>query len=959
MSLPTDLRSVSIMASAQFQYLVDRFDAEARVAEGLCTLHPAQAAAWQPLIATARATVSRAAGTGNLDALQSAVNAAEAGLAPLAAVAKSYTIHCVGHAHIDMNWMWSWPETVSVTNDSFMTVLRLMEEFPDFKFSQSQASVYAIIERHHPAMLARIAERVREGRWEVTASHWVEGDKNIAGGESLCRHLLYTRQYMQQLFGLSPEEVTIDWSPDTFGHAATVPSYLVRGGVKYLYLHRPGLYTSRKLQLFWWQAPDGAKVLVRNDMRMGYNGQISSGFVDPFLDYCRDTGAQDYMFVYGVGDHGGGPTRRDLRTAVDMAGWPIFPAVRFSTAMAYYQKVEALGEALPTLSEELNTEFTGCYTTETLIKKSNRFAEARLQDAEIAAVLAARAAGYAYPTALFTEGWRDTLFSHFHDILPGSGVHDTRTYTHGLYQKTMAATGQIEMQALRALAAQVDTSAAAGGEPPVLPPNAHWNGLGAGPGYNSADGQFCQSDLLGAGNRPVLLFNPTAAPREEVITATLWDRATGVDPRKLWERPYRAIGPDGVAVAAQVAYGANYWGHDYAVIVFPASIPALGYARYIIAEGHDGVVPAAAAAWHISHNHHCTSAPIAGLENSLLRLEIDQTTGGIRSLVEKASGVEIIHDAPALEYAVEQPHGMSAWSIGSTGTKEYPLVREIRHTSEGPHKATLDVVLRIHESDFTITYELHANDPRLYLHIKGTWFQRGTRETGVPSLSLALPLQLSDAKGRYEIPFGAIDRTLNQGEEVPALQWAQVTGEANGQPAGCLLLNDTKHGHSLNGNTLRLTLIRSSYEPDNLPEIGQHEIHLVVQPFSGEMPIADATRAARELNQGIRIVNTDVHEGKLPAQAQFVTLAQDNLILSALKQAEDGEGLIIRVYETAGQATTANISICELLGAVASVQEVDLLERPVAKSHAGKQGNTVSVSVPALGIASVRVVFAN
>ena len=167
---------------------------------------------------------------------------AESLLAPLGAAAKSYTIYCAGHAHIDMNWMWSWPETVGVTIDSFTTVLRLMEEFPQFIFGQSQASVYRIVEEHRPDMLERIAARVREGRWEVTASHWVEGDKNIASGESLCRHLLYTRRYMQELFGLTPEDVQIDWSPDTFGHAHTVPSYLARGGVRYYYHHRPGVH---------------------------------------------------------------------------------------------------------------------------------------------------------------------------------------------------------------------------------------------------------------------------------------------------------------------------------------------------------------------------------------------------------------------------------------------------------------------------------------------------------------------------------------------------------------------------------------------------------------------------------------------------------------------------------------------------------------------------------------------
>ena len=154
-------------------------------------------------------------------------------------MAKTYTVHNVGHAHIDMNWMWPWPETVAVTNDTFTTVLRLMDEFPDFRFTQSQASVYEIARRYNPALFERIKARVAEGRWEVAASQWVEGDKNLASGEAIARHLLYTRRFMEEQLGLKPEDVPIDFEPDTFGHAHTIPTLVSRGGVTPL-LHVPG-----------------------------------------------------------------------------------------------------------------------------------------------------------------------------------------------------------------------------------------------------------------------------------------------------------------------------------------------------------------------------------------------------------------------------------------------------------------------------------------------------------------------------------------------------------------------------------------------------------------------------------------------------------------------------------------------------------------------------------------------
>jgi alpha-mannosidase len=232
--------------------------------------------------------------------LTAAVQEAESVLEPVGRAAKQYRIHCVGHGHIDMNWMWSWPETVSVTHDTFASVLSLMEQYPDLTFSQSQASVYALIERYHPEMFAAIQQRVKEGRWEITAAHWVEGDKNIASGESICRHLLYTRRYMQEKFGLSPEDLPVDWEPDTFGHAVSVPTILAQGAVKYYYSCRQGggfdhlRIGGERPRLFWWQAPDGSRVLVNRESTW-YNSYVNIGdnIALPLVGFVQETGLHD------------------------------------------------------------------------------------------------------------------------------------------------------------------------------------------------------------------------------------------------------------------------------------------------------------------------------------------------------------------------------------------------------------------------------------------------------------------------------------------------------------------------------------------------------------------------------------------------------------------------------------------------------------------------------------------
>ncbi len=739
--------------------LFERINSELDFVEKLAQLNPEKAEEWRALAGQAAAKVTEAA-AGNCQAdLEQAIAQAEVLLAPVGEVAKSYEVYCIGHAHIDMNWMWSWPETVAVANDSFSTVLKLMEEYPDFVFSQSQASTYRIIEEHNPAMLEQIKQRVKEGRWEITASHWVEGDKNIASAESLCRHLLYTREYMAKLFDLAPEDVPVDWAPDTFGHAHTMPTYLVRGGVKYVYLHRPGGEGPKRPRAFWWQGPDGSRVLVKNDMECGYNGAISPGSVQIMFNFCQETGLKFGLYVYGVGDHGGGPTRRDILRGYDMNTWPIYPTFKFATLKSFLERLEAEGGAtLPTLDCELNFEFTGCYTTQTLVKKANRLAEARLQDAEFAATAAWGALGLEYRNCKFIEGWRDTLFSHFHDILPGSGVHDTRTYTHGLFQKTMAMTSQEETQSLRALAAAIDTSGFGKWELPASPSFRLRTSLGSGVGMGAQDGGLSQAEQsAGSGNRPFVLFNPTDVERDEVVVATVWDNAWSWRHHELRHMQFSVRTPGGELLPAQTIDTGSYWGHDFVKLAFPAKVGKWGYAVYSIEE--HGAPGSEASLCQLGINHHCGYSMYErspeGLENEFIRLEIDTETGGIKSLVEKASGATIISackPALPLEYGVERPHGMTAWLVDHTGGWEAPELLMITRKLSGPYKASVDVRLRIHESEFTLTYEVRKGDPNLYLDLNGTWFERGTPATGVPVLRLALAARAVRGAGELRDP---------------------------------------------------------------------------------------------------------------------------------------------------------------------------------------------------------------
>ena len=239
---------------------------------------------------------------------------AEDALLPISSAAKEYEILCAAHAHIDMNWMWTWHETVGAALATFRTMLDLMREYPHFTFSQSQASVYRIVEEYDPEMMKEIQERIREGRWEVTATAWVETDKNMPSTESLLRHIRETRDYLKDVWGVPAKALEIDFSPDTFGHSANVPEIDSYGAVKYLY-HCRGL--DEEHVLYRWRGISGKEVLAYREpywYNSGITPDIGCGLLDR-LKKCA--GLKTGLIVYGVGDHGGGPTRRDVERILD------------------------------------------------------------------------------------------------------------------------------------------------------------------------------------------------------------------------------------------------------------------------------------------------------------------------------------------------------------------------------------------------------------------------------------------------------------------------------------------------------------------------------------------------------------------------------------------------------------------------------------------------------------------
>ena len=427
---------------------------------------------------------------------------AEKSLSCFADEAKGFTVDCIGHAHIDMNWMWGINETVSIVLDTFRTMLRLMEEYPEFTFAQSQASTYYIVEKFEPEMIGEIKKRVHEGRWEVTASSWTEFDKNMTGGESHLRQYGMASAYMCKLLEIDPEMLSVGFEPDTFGHNERLPDILNMSGIRYYY-HCRGKVDHN---LYRWRGPQGGQVIVfreptwylgpsvtpLNDASKGTLKTLEMDMVREISQMYRDYGVRRTLQVYGVGDHGGGPTRIDIEGLRDLATWPCYPKVIFSTIRDFFEAVSEHSPELPLVTGEINAIFPGCYTSQSEIKRGNHESEKMLYEAELFSSLEAlfQLGSRQEHENPLEKAWQDLLFNQFHDILPGSCTTNSKAYSLGLYQSILAEANTVRTHGLRAIAQAIDTSDI------VIGSGMGQRSVGAGVGYQINEYKTSRSEVL-------------------------------------------------------------------------------------------------------------------------------------------------------------------------------------------------------------------------------------------------------------------------------------------------------------------------------------------------------------------------------------------------------------------------------------------------------------------------------
>lgn len=851
----------------------------------------------------------------------SSLEAARQRLASLKPLLEQATFHLTGNSHIDAAWLWPASETVDVVKRTFSTALQLMNEYPDYTYTQSAAAYNEWMATKYPAINNEIKKRIQEGRWEIVGGMWVEPDLNMPDGESQVRSLLVGKRWLKKEYGV---DVRIGWNPDSFGYNWQLPQIYKRSGMDYFVTQKMTWNDTNQLpfKLFWWQSPDGSKVLTYFPQGYG-NNNLNPLRLSADLAKARERapGMEEMMDLYGVGDHGGGPTRAVLDQGDHWAkDSMIAPKMEFGTAQNYFSSVEKklssnspvwdyasiakgykppVPEAgkisIPTWNSEMYLEYhRGVFTTQAQHKRNMRESEEQTLNAEKYASLA-WLGGQAYPDDQLTNAWKKITFNDFHDLAAGSGIGVIYKEAQGEFDQVRLETAEISRNSLHTLASNINTKA--------------------------------------AGEVPVLIFNPLAWSRSGPVAVSVQLSSASSNGISLLDEHNKVV-PSKV-LSSDEKTGA------YQLLVQAEDVPSLGY-KVLHAVAGEKPFP--------------SDLKVSGttMENDLLRVEVDPKTGCIRSLYNKQTKFESLAPGACgnqLQTFHDLPTRYDAWNI-DPGTFDHmtPIdqVDSVEVIEKGPLRAAIRVTRTWQSSKFVQEIELSAHSDLVNVVNDIDW-----HETHV-LLKAAFPLAASDAMATYEIPYGTIERPTTRNNswekarfEVPALRWADLGDSKH----GFSLINEAKYGYDAEGNTLRLTLLRSPTAPDPDADRGHQHFSYALYPHAGSWKQALTERRGYEYNYRLRAQQVSAHAGSLPLEHSYIAVAPENVVLTAVKKAEDENSLIFRVFEWAGKSSDVTFTVPP--GAT-SATETNLMEKATG-SPLTVSGDKVTAQISPYQILTVRV----
>jgi alpha-mannosidase len=801
-----------------------------------------------------------------------------------------------GHAHLDVAWLWTLGQTRRKAERTFYTATTLMDQFPEYHFTQSQPQLYDYLRNDDPDLFEAIKKRVAEGRWEPIGGMWVEADCNVSGAESLARQFLLGRTFFREHFGAEAESPVL-WLPDVFGYCWALPQLIKHAGLQYFMTIKIGWnqYNRLPYDSFWWRGLDGTRVLTHfsttpeeGAYASTYNAKATpKDVIGTWTNFQQKDVRQQLLMMYGYGDGGGGPTREMLENIREMESFAAIPRVRQGSAGEFFRRLESdVGDELPTWNGELYLEYhRGTYTTQSRNKRANRKSEFLLHDAEFLSVLASLVdASYRYPSADLTEAWKLVCLNQFHDIIPGSSIGDVYVESLAQYREVERTATNVRDGALEAIAGSM------GGE--------------------------------------VLLVNPTSFPRDDLA---FWGGS--LSSNKLLETT------DGHAVHTQPTADGTL---VYAGPLNPFSVMPL-----MVRTGESGRPLESELA-----------AGKNFLENGDVRVEFDDA-GDIVRIFDKRAQREVLAEggvANQLQAFEDRPLNWDAWDIDifyddKSWTSE--PAEDIEVVENGPLRSTIQIRRRILSSDYIQRISLGHNSPRIDFDTSIEWRERNIL------LKVAFPVQILSPVATFEIQWGNVQRPTHRNTswdwarfETSAQKWVDLSeGDY-----GVSLLNDCKHGHDVYDNVLRLSLLRSPTMPDPQADLGNHRFAYSLLPHEGAW--SDSTvAAAYALNDPIIAAGPrrgDASSGQLAPGGSLVAVDSPNVVIETVKGAEDGRGFVVRLYES--QRRRGPVTLTSGIP-LARASRTNLLEEDESKLTL--QGNTISMELRPYEIATVRLVPAS
>ena len=772
-------------------------------------------------------------------------------LAPAAAIIRRDTIDIVGNSHIDAAWQWRWRETQDVVNRTWSTATKLMAKYPDMHFAASAAVYYDWVEAARPDLLQRIKELEREGRWDVVGGWWLEPDVEMPSGESLVRQALYGQREFTRLFG---HPARVAWIPDSFGFPYSLPQILMKSGTDFFVTQKVRWNTTNTwpatLNQFWWQGVDGTRIFT--DIPYGYSHDLAPRTLATQMRSTRDSSAMPKMLtLYGVGDHGGGPTMAMLENSHDLKRIPTFPVIRDASPVQALSRMRDAMPKLPVVDDELYPEFhRGVWVSQAAMKTWNRYLEGFLGAADAAATVAPGVS----PRDDLTKAWKSTLFNQFHDLLPGSGI--TPIYSDAKADYYRPAESMVKKafgESMAALTAPLDT------RPPA------------------------------AGMTSVAVFNPSAFERSDVV-----------------ELDTPGAAGDWSAVDAQGKALPTMAGDSLGRVLVRVEKLAPLSTRVIFLR-HTPPVAATSVPGALVLENRYLRAEVDQATGAVARLYDKEHKREVLRREPGTSDLVLLYDNPKRQDAweVDDVQGARTWITALAGAPRPEVHREAFGQS-------LTVQRGRDSSIITQRYVLDDSARRLDIETTVDWKQAHHLLDAV--FPLAFHIDSAYAEIPYAViarPTRFTTRVDSARFFDPMLRFV----DGSSRDYGVAIEANGKSGYHADGDTLFLSLLRAPKSPDAVADMEVHHFRYSIVPHAGDWRAPEVLGAARSLNQPLRGAVVPEHAGTGRATAPAFTITGGSVDLGTLKRAEDSDAWVVRLVETSGRATTATIRFAAPPGA--------------------------------------------